>query len=116
MICEWGMSNEIGPVTFGKNNDEMFLGREISRPKSHGEEISKMIDQEIKNFVLNAENNADILLKKKEKELDSLAQALLDYETIDSKQLAKVLNGESIDDISTKEKSTKKRTRRTSKS
>ena len=116
MVCEWGMSDKIGPVTFGKNDDEMFLGREISRPKTHGEEISKMIDKEIKDFVLNAENNADILLKKKEKELHSLAQALLDYETIDSKQLPKVLNGTYTQSSDDEEEPTKKRTRRTSKS
>jgi len=115
MVCEWGMSDKIGPVTFGKNDDEMFLGREISRPKTHGEEISKLIDKEIKDFVLNAENNADILLKKKEKELHDLAQALLDHETVDSQQLAKVLNGESIDDSSIEKESTEKRKRRTSK-
>tara|TARA_B100000700_G_scaffold78437_1_gene88055 strand:+ start:54 stop:1967 length:1914 start_codon:yes stop_codon:yes gene_type:complete len=118
MICEWGMSEEIGPVTFGKNDDEMFLGREISRPKNHGEEISRLIDQEIKKFVFNAEKNADNLLQEKEKELHSLAQALLDYETIDSDQLSKVLKGESLtssDEESFKDKdSFKKRKRRTS--
>ena len=117
MICEFGMSNKIGPVTFGKNDDEMFLGREISRPKTHGEEISKMIDKEIKDFILNAENNADILLKNKEKELHSLAQALLNHETIDSQQLSQAINGELLDDNASDEKeSIKKRPRRSSKS
>jgi len=116
MVCEWGMSDGIGPVTFGKNDDEMFLGREISRPKTYGEEISKMIDKEIKAFILNAEKNADLLLKKKEKKLHDLAKALLDYETVDSQQLSKVLNGESMEDTSIEIKPRKKRTRRTSKS
>ena len=117
MICEWGMSRKIGPVTFGKNDDEMFLGREISRPKNHGEEISRMIDQEIKDFVFAAEKNADKLLKDKSKELHYLAQALLDHETINAKQLPIVLKGDSlpiVDDVSSKEKkSFKKRKRRT---
>ena len=51
-------------VTFGANDDEMFLGREISRPKNHGEGISQIIDAEIKDFILKAESNADKLLKK----------------------------------------------------
>jgi len=97
MICEWGMSNKIGPVTFGKNDDEVFLGREISRPKNHGEDTSRIIDQEIKDFVFTAEKNADKLLKKREKELHNLAQALLDYESIDSNQLLKALKGESLE-------------------
>ena len=95
----------------------MFLGREISRPKNHGEEISKMIDQEIKEFIFTAEKNADELLKEKNQELHYLAQALLDYETINDKQLPIVLKGEPLDELDdndSKEKTpSKKRKRRT---
>ena len=118
MVCEWGMSEKIGPIKFGKKDSEMFLGRETSGSKDYGNEISKTIDQEIKDFVFTAENNADKLLKKKESELHNLAQALLDYETIDSSQLPKALKGVSLDienDDSTIENKTslKKRKRRT---
>ena len=118
MVCEWGMSEKIGPIKFGKKDSEMFLGRETSGSKDYGHEISKTIDQEIKEFVFNAEENADKLLKKRELELHNLAKALLDYETIDSNQLPKVLKGESldivIDDSKTENKdSLKKRKRRT---
>ncbi len=118
MVCEWGMSEKIGPIKFGKKDSEMFLGRETSGSKDYGDEISKTIDQEIKDFVFTAENNADKLLKKKESELHNLAQALLDYETIDSSQLPKALKGVSLDienDDSTIENKTslKKRKRRT---
>ena len=112
MVCEWGMSDKIGPVTFGKNDDEMFLGREISRPKTHGEEISKTIDREIKDFILSAELNADTLLRDKENELHNLAQALLDYETIDSKQLPIVLKGKSLENDSIEKETIKPRKRR----
>ena len=97
MVCEWGMSEKIGPIKFGKKDSEMFLGRETSGSKDYGHEISKTIDQEIKDFVFNAEENADKLLKKRESELHNLAKALLDYETVDSNQLPKVLKGESLD-------------------
>ncbi len=118
MVCEWGMSEKIGPIKFGKKDSEMFLGRETSGSKDYGHEISKTIDQEIKEFVFNAEENADKLLKKKESELHNLAKALLDYETIDSNQLPKVLKGESLDIVIDDSKienkdSLKKRKRRT---
>ena len=118
MVCEWGMSEKIGPIKFGKKDSEMFLGRETSGSKDYGHEISKTIDQEIKEFVFNAEENADKLLKKRELELHNLAKALLDYETIDSNQLPKVLKGESLDIVIDDSKienkdSLKKRKRRT---
>ena len=112
MISEWGMSDKIGPVTFGANDDEMFLGREISRPKNHGEGISRIIDDEIKEFIFNAEKNADNLLKKREDQLHDLAQALITYESIDSKQLSKILNGESLEEKPSEEEPTKKATKR----
>ena len=110
MITEWGMSDKIGPAAFGSNDDEMFLGREISRPKNHGEGISQTIDDEIKDFILIAEKNADNLLKEKEKQLHILAKALITYESIDSKQLSKILNGESLEEDN--DESTKKTTKR----
>ena len=117
MVCEWGMSDKIGPIKFGQKDNEMFLGRESGSSKNYGNDISKTIDQEIKNFVFNAETNADNLLKDKEQELHNLAQALLDYETVDSKQLPKALLGEKlvpeVDQVSESEEKPKKRKRRT---
>jgi len=117
MVCEWGMSDKIGPIKFGQKDNEMFLGRESGSSKNYGNDISKTIDQEIKNFVFNAETNADNLLKVKEQELHNLAQALLDYETVDSKQLPKALLGEKlvpeVDQVSESEEKPKKRKRRT---
>ena len=114
MITEWGMSDKIGPAAFGSNDDEMFLGREISRPKNHGEGISQIIDDEIKDFILTAEKNADNLLKEREEQLHTLAKALITYESIDSKQLSKILNGEPLEENDdTPNKETTKRKRRT---
>ena len=115
MVTEWGMSDKIGPAAFGSNDDEMFLGREISRPKNHGEGISQIIDNEIKDFILTAEKNADNLLKKREDQLHILAKALITYESIDSKQLSKILNGQSLEENSDNltKKTTKKKRRTT---
>ena len=118
MVCEWGMSDKIGPIKYKKKENEMFLGRESAGSKDYGNETSAAIDQEIKDFVFTAENNADSLLKKREKELHNLAKALLDYETIDSKQLPFALNGDLFEQTVTNsdiddKKSAKKRKRRT---
>ena len=115
MISEWGMSDKIGPITFSLTEGNIY--GQMGNSKKYGEEISKIIDEEIKNFIFNAEKNADNLLKKREKELHDLAKALLVYETIDAPQLTKIMNGESLhhkDDSIIKSKATKKRTRRTS--
>ena len=115
MISEWGMSDKIGPITFSSTEGDMYT--QSSNSKKHGEEISREIDKEIKNFIFNAEKNADNLLKEKEKELHDLAKALLVYETIDASQLTKIMNGENLlpeDDAIIKDKPAKKRTRRTS--
>ena len=107
-LAEWISSK------LGKNDDEMFLGREISRPKNHGEGISQIIDNEIKDFILAAEKNADNLLKEREEQLHILAKALINYESIDSNQLSKILNGESLEEtIDDSTKKTTKRKRRT---
>ena len=115
MITEWGMSDKIGPITFSFSEGDIYSQRGNS--KKYGEDISKVIDEEIKYFIFHAEKNADNLLKEKEKELHDLAKALLVYETIDAPQLKKIMNGESLqpeDESVIKSKTTKKRTRRTS--
>ena len=110
MVCEWGMSDRIGPLTFGKKSEEVFLGREISHSKDYSDEISQIIDEEISIFVKTAEENADTILKTNIDELKNIANALLEYEAISGDEMQKVINGEAIVRIESKEK--KKRVRR----
>ena len=110
MVCEWGMSDRIGPLTFGKKSEEVFLGREISHSRDYSDEISQIIDKEISLFVKNAEKNAGIIIETNLNELESIANALLEYESISGEEMKQVIKGEAIVRIEPKVK--KKRVRR----
>jgi cell division protease FtsH len=110
MVCEWGMSDRIGPLTFGKKSEEVFLGREISHSRDYSDEISQIIDEEISLFVKNAEKNAGIIIETNLNELESIANALLEFESISGEEMKQVIKGEAIVRIEPKEK--KKRVRR----
>jgi cell division protease FtsH len=91
MVCNWGMSEELGPVTFGKREEHIFLGREFAHAKDFSDETARLIDHAIKNLVLNASNMALDLLVSHRAQLDGLAQALLEKETLDSREIDKLL-------------------------
>jgi cell division protease FtsH len=91
MVCNWGMSEELGPITFGKRDEHVFLGREISQPKDFSEETAKTIDAAIKNLVVGSYDRAKGLLTAHRTELQTLAQALLEKETLDGKEIAALL-------------------------
>ena len=110
MVCEWGMSERIGPLTFGKKSEEVFLGREISHSRDYSDEISQIIDEEITSFVKQAEENAEKVLTTHLDELHNLAGTLLEYESISGKEMIQVLKGEEIIRMAPKPK--KKRVRR----
>ncbi|MDP3138552.1 MAG: cell division protein FtsH, partial [Burkholderiaceae bacterium] len=92
MVCNWGMSDELGPVTFGKRDEHIFLGREISQAKDFSEETARVIDHAIKNLVFNSYNQAKDLLTAHRPQLEALAQALLEKETLDSTEITRILD------------------------
>jgi cell division protease FtsH len=91
MVCNWGMSEELGPITFGKREEHVFLGREISHPKDFSEETAKTIDAAIKNLVVGSYERAKGLLTIHRTELQTLAQALLEKETLDAREIQNLL-------------------------
>jgi cell division protease FtsH len=91
MVCNWGMSDELGPVTFGKREEHIFLGREFSQPKDFSEDTARLIDAAIKNLVLGAYQRALDLLADHRAQLQVLAQALLEKETLDSQEIDNLL-------------------------
>jgi len=96
MVTEWGMSDLLGPMTFGKKNEEIFLGREIQSHKDYSEVTARMIDEEISRIVRDSQRLADEILRKNIEILHRIAQELLKYETIDSIDLEKILNGKKL--------------------
>jgi len=91
MVCEWGMSEKLGPLTFGKKNEEIFLGREIATHRDFSEETAKIIDQEVREIVENAEKQACDILKNNLDNLNKLATALLEKEVLDGSEIAKII-------------------------
>ena len=96
MVTEWGMSDLLGPMTFGKKNEEVFLGREIQSSRDYSEVTARMIDEEISRIVRESQRFADEILRKDIDALHRLAKELLKYETIDAKDLEKIMNGETL--------------------
>src|SRR5436189_290609 len=91
MVCEWGMSDKLGPLTFGKNEEHIFLGREVARAKDYSEETALAIDGEIKRIVLECATRARQILEENIEKLHALARALLERESLDSEEIARIL-------------------------
>ncbi len=96
MVCEWGMSEAMGPLTFGKKEEHIFLGREIAQHQDYSEQTAVEIDQEVKKVVLQGYAIARKILEKNRKALIRVAEALLEYETLDSEEVNLVIKGGEI--------------------
>jgi cell division protease FtsH len=101
MVCEWGMSEKLGPLTFGKKEEQIFLGREIATHKDYSEATAIEIDREIRVIVDRCLSKAESLLKENEYRLDKLANALLDKETLDAKNIEELMEQESATPVTT---------------
>jgi cell division protease FtsH len=87
MVTEWGMSEKLGPLTFGKKDEQIFLGREIARHKDYSEQTAIAIDEEVKRIVVDAYKGAKTLLTDNRDLLEALALALLEKETMDADEI-----------------------------
>lgn len=97
MVCEWGMSEKMGPLAFGKKEEAIFLGREIAQHADYSEGTAREIDMEIKRFVIENYDRAKDLLSKNKEILNKLAEALLEHESLSGEQINKVMRGEVIE-------------------
>jgi cell division protease FtsH len=93
MICEWGMSDRLGPISFGKKEGEVFLGRDIGHTQNYSEATAQVIDQEVREVVERNYRRARELLTSNMDVLHSMAAALLDYETLDADQIEMLMKG-----------------------
>jgi cell division protease FtsH len=96
MVCEWGMSEDMGPLTFGKKEEQIFLGREIAQHQDYSEETAIQIDKEVKKLVLACYAKAKKLLDGNRDSLIRVAEALLEYETLNSDEVKSIIKGEKI--------------------
>jgi cell division protease FtsH len=100
MVCEWGMSEVIGPVAFSNRHEEVFLGREIVQPREYSEETARLIDAEVRRIVNEAMERAETLLRENLPALHRLAQALLEREVLDGNDVERILRGEELPPLS----------------
>jgi cell division protease FtsH len=96
MVCEWGMSEVMGPLTFGKKEEQIFLGREIAQHQDYSETTAALIDKEVKRLVLEGYEKAKEILSTHAEALHRIAQALLEYEVLAGEEVMGVLRGEAI--------------------
>jgi cell division protease FtsH len=95
MVCEWGMSS-LGPLTFGKKEEQIFLGRELSQHRDFSEETAKQIDIEVRRFVSEGYDTAKKVLENNRETLVRIAEALLDREVLDANELKLVIEGKPL--------------------
>ncbi len=96
MVCEWGMSEKLGPLTYGNKDEEIFLGRDFGRVQNYSEDTSLLIDEEVKAIVLENYRRAKGLLEKNLDTLHRMAKYLLEYESLEGDQIDKVVRGGSL--------------------
>jgi len=94
MVCEWGMSEKLGPLAFGQKEEQIFLGREFAQHRDYSEQTAVLIDEEIRRFVSNAYETAKKILTDNMSTLHALAQALLEKETLVESEIEAIIAGD----------------------
>jgi cell division protease FtsH len=97
MVCEWGMSEKMGPITFGHKEEQPFLGRDMGHSQNYSEETARAIDAEVKRIVMEGYEQANKALRDNVEQLKSIAEALLEFETIDGEDIDVILGGGKIE-------------------
>lgn len=96
MVCEWGMSEKLGPLAFGKKDDNVFLGKEIGKSADYSDDTARAIDAEVSRLVNDSYAEAKRLLEENVDVLHAMADALLEYETIDADQVEQLMKREKV--------------------
>jgi cell division protease FtsH len=97
MVCEWGMSDAMGPLTFGKKEEQIFLGREIAQHQDYSEDTALKIDHEVKRFVTENYHRSHAILTGCKETLVKMADALLAREVLDADQVKRIAAGLPLD-------------------
>ena len=97
MVTEWGLSDKLGFLAYSADEQEVFLGRSVSQQKNLSDSTARIIDEEIRKIVDDAYSDASKILKKKKKDLDLIANALLEYETLNSDDISNIIKGKKLD-------------------
>ncbi len=96
MVCEWGMSEKLGPLSYGAKQEEIFLGREIQKHRDYSEKIANEIDEEIRDLILSCMHRAEGILKENVEVLHKLSKELLEREILDSEEIDQLIQGKEL--------------------
>jgi cell division protease FtsH len=96
MVCEWGMSEKLGPLTFGKKEEEIFLGREFAKHRDYSEDTARLIDDEVRTIVTRGHEKAKEIIQTNMAILHKLANTLLEKEVLDGNQIDAIIKGETV--------------------
>ncbi len=96
MVCDWGMSEKLGPLALGKKEEQIFLGREFAQHRDYSEDTARLIDDEIRAIVTQSHEKAKDILQKNMEALHRLATTLLEKEVLDSQQIDAIIKGEAV--------------------
>ena len=91
MVCEWGMSEKLGPIRFGGSDENVFLGRDFSQQQGYSEQTASMIDQEVRDLVVGGYNRARQILEENDEALEQMATALLEKESLDRAEIEELV-------------------------
>jgi len=96
MVCEWGMSDNLGPLSFGKKEEQIFLGREFAQHRDYSEDTARSIDNEIRTIVIQGHERAKEIIQTNMAILHKLANTLLEKEVLDGNQIEAIIKGEAV--------------------
>jgi len=96
MVCEWGMSEVLGPLTFGKKEEAVFLGREIGQNRDYSEQTAQLIDREVRDIVERNYKRARDILESKVEVLHRFVDALMEFETLDGNEVEMIVQGQKV--------------------
>ncbi len=99
MVCEWGMSDQMGPLTYGKKEEQIFLGREIAQHQDYSEDTAVRIDHEVKRIVTENYFRARVVLLEHQQKLERVAEELLIREVLDADQVRRIVMGEPLEEL-----------------
>lgn len=99
MVCEWGMSDKLGPISYGAKEEELFLGREVTKHQEFSELTAQDIDAEVKSIVIEAMERSENILKDNMEALHKLSHELLEREILDAEEIDKIIKGEELPPI-----------------
>jgi len=94
MVCDFGMSDELGPLSFGKKDEQIFLGRELSQHRDYGEDTARKIDEEVRRIVTDAYNKTCQLINDNLNTIHNMAYALLEKETLNGADIDEIMAGD----------------------